>query len=134
MLTEIISGRVQYGFVPLIAAAPFIRDQKLTALAVSAAKRASAFPDLPTIAEAGLPGAEFDFWIGMLAPAKTPRQIVHKLNREIGDLLGQPDTRERLRGLGAEPMPMTPEAFDAFLRSEFVELGRVMKAAGVKAE
>jgi len=134
MLAEIISGRVQYGFVPLIAAAPFIRDQKLTPLAVSTGKRASAFPDLPTIAEAGVPGAQFDFWIGMLAPVKTPRAIVHKLNQEIASLLGQPDVRERLRGLGAEPMPMTPEAFDAFLRREFDELGRVMKAAGVKAE
>ena len=134
MLTEIISGRVQYGFVPLIAAAPFIRDQKLTALAVSTGKRAVAFPELPTIAEAGVPGAEFNFWIGMLAPARTPRAIVHKLNRDTGNLLEQATIRERLRNLGADPMPMTPEAFDAFLRSEFVELGRVMKAAGVKAE
>ena len=134
MLTEIIGGRAEYGFLPLIAAAPFIRDQKLTVLAVSSAKRASAFPELQTIAEAGVPGAQFDFWIGLLAPAKTPRPIVRKLNTGIADILGQPETRERLRALGAEAMPMSPEAFDEFMRREFNELGRVMRAAGVKAE
>lgn len=134
MVTEIMSGRVHYGFVPLIAAAPFIRDQRFTALAVSTGKRSAVFPELPTIAEAGVPDAEFNFWIGLLAPAKTPRTIVLKLNGEIARLLEQPAVRERLRGLGAEPMPMTPDAFDAFLRSEFAELGHVMKVAGVKAE
>lgn len=134
MLTEIIGGRAEFGFLPLIAAAPFIRDQKLTALAVSSAKRASAFPELPTIAEAGVPGAQFDFWIGLLAPAKTSRPIVQKLNAEIANVLAQPETRERLRALGAEAMPMSPDAFDAFMRREFEELGRVMRAAGVKAE
>jgi tripartite-type tricarboxylate transporter receptor subunit TctC len=134
MLTEIIGGRAEYGFLPLIAAAPFIREQKVTALAISSAKRASAFPELPTIAEAGVPGAQFVFWIGLLAPAKTPRPIVQKLNAEIGNLLAQPETRERLRGLGAEPMPMSPEAFDGFMRREFNELGHLMRAAGVKAE
>ncbi len=134
MVTEIMGGRVHYGFVPLIAAAPFIRDQRFTALAVSTGKRSAGFPDLPTIAEAGVPDAEFNFWIGLLAPVKTPRAIVRKLNGGIARLLEQPAIRERLHGLGAEPMPMTPDAFDVFLRSEFAELGHVMKAAGVKAE
>jgi tripartite-type tricarboxylate transporter receptor subunit TctC len=101
----------------------------MRAIAVSTAKRSSALPDVPTVAEAGLPGFVFDFWIGMLAPAKTPRAIVNKLNAEVRNILQQPDVKDRLSKLGADPMPMSPEQFDAYMKEEFTTLGAVMKSA-----
>ena len=76
-----------------------------------------------------MPGFVFDFWIGLLAPAKTPRAIVNKLNAEVSKALAQPDVLERMAKLGAEPMPMSPERFDAYIKEEFITLGAVMKAA-----
>ncbi|MDQ2962162.1 MAG: tripartite tricarboxylate transporter substrate binding protein [Pseudomonadota bacterium] len=134
MMVETITGRTQFGFYPIIAALPMIRDGKLLALAVSSSRRAAVLPDLPTIAEAGVPDAQFDFWIGLLAPAKTPREIVAKLNIEIARILEQSDVRQRLAGLGVEPMPMSAAQFEGYMREEFTTLGRVMKAAGVTAK
>ena len=134
MMVETITGRTQFGFYPIVAALPMIREGKLTALAISSSRRSAVLPDLPTIAEAGVPGAEFDFWIGLLAPAKTPQEIVGKLSGEIARVLGQPDVRQHLAALGVEPMPMSPAEFDAYMREQFTALGSVMKAAGVKAE
>jgi len=134
MMVETMTGRTQFGFYPIVAALPMIRDGKLVALAVSSSRRSAVLPDLPTIAEAGVPGGEFDFWIGLLAPAKTPPEIVAKLNSEIARDLEQPEVRERLATLGAEPMPMSPAQFDAYMREQFTALGRVVKAAGVKPE
>jgi tripartite-type tricarboxylate transporter receptor subunit TctC len=99
------------------------------ALAVSTPQRSAVLPDVPTIAEAGYPQAEFNFWVAMLAPAKTPRDVVRKLNAEILKAAQSPEVRQRLESLGAEPMLMDPEKFDAFLRSEHDVLGQVMKAA-----
>ncbi len=127
MVTETIGGRTQFGFVPIVAALPTLRGGKLIALAVSSGARSSALPDTPTMAEAGSPGGEFNFWIGLLAPARTPRDIVTKLNAEIARILQSPDVRERLGRLGAEPMPMSPEQFDGFMRDEYAALGRVIK-------
>ena len=101
-------------------------------LAVSSEQRTAALPDVPTMAEAGVPAAQFDFWIGMLAPAQTPRPVVQRIHAEVARALGEPDMRERLAKLGAEPMPMTPEAFDAYMRKQLVELGGMLRAAGVK--
>jgi tripartite-type tricarboxylate transporter receptor subunit TctC len=101
MMVETMTGRTQFGFYPIIAALPMIRDGKLVALAISANRRSAVLPELPTIAEAGVPDAQFDFWIGLLAPAKTPQQIVAKLNAEIERVLGQPEVRQRLAALGA---------------------------------
>jgi tripartite-type tricarboxylate transporter receptor subunit TctC len=107
-----------------------LKDGKLLALAVSTAKRTPVLPDVPTIAEAGYPGGQFDFWLGMLAPAKTPREVVAKVNGEINRALRSPDMIERLAKLGSEPMPMTPEQFDAFIAREYEVLGKVMRDAG----
>ena len=128
-IVETSSGRVDFMFTPVLASIPTIRDNRMRALAVSTAKRSSALPDVPTVAEAGMPGFVFDFWIGLLAPAKTPRAIVNKLNAEVSKALAQPDVLERMAKLGAEPMPMTPERFDAYIKEEFTTLGAVMKAA-----
>jgi len=128
-IVEVSSGRVDLMFTPVLASIPSIRENRMRALAVSTAKRSSALPDVPTVAEAGLPGFVFDFWIGLLAPAKTPRPIVNKLNAEVRKVLTQPDVLERLSKLGAEPMPMTPERFDTYIKEEFNTLGAIMKAA-----
>jgi tripartite-type tricarboxylate transporter receptor subunit TctC len=101
------------------------------ALAVSTPKRIAALPDVPTIAEAGFPNAESNFWVAMLAPAKTPRDIVAKLNAEVNRALQSPEVKERLAKLGTEPMAMTPEQFDKFVADEYRELGDIMIKAGL---
>jgi tripartite-type tricarboxylate transporter receptor subunit TctC len=133
MITETIAGRTQFGTVGISAALSAIRDGRLLGLAVSGKKRAPTLPDVPTIAEAGVPGAEFDFWIGVLAPGQTPRPIVHRLHDEFERALQSPDVRERHANLGADPMPMSPEQFDAYMREQLATLGALLRAAGVKA-
>ena len=128
-IVEVSAGRVDFMFTPVLSSIPSIRENRMRALAVSTAKRSSARPDVPTVAEAGLPGFVFDFWIGLLAPAKTPRPVVNKLNAEVRKVLAQPEVLERLSKLGAEPMPMTPERFDSYIKEEFNTLGTIMKAA-----
>ena len=129
MLNEMMGGRVQMGWMPLISSVGPLKDGKLMALAVSTHERSSVLPDVPTIAEAGYPDAEFNFWVAMLAPKATPRDVVKKLNAEIVRQAQSPDVKKRLESLGAEPMPMDPDRFDAFLKSEHDTLGQVMKAA-----
>ncbi len=133
-LTETMGGRTQYTWTPLSTAVGQIKDGRLLALAVSTARRSAAFPDVPTIAEAGFPRGEFNFWVGMLAPAQTPREIVTRLNAEIAKVLQTAEMKERLATLGAEPMLMSAEQFDTYLREEFNVLGDVMRASGVKAQ
>ncbi len=133
-LTETMGGRTQFTWTPLSTAVGQIRGGQLLALAVSTAARSPAFPDVPTIAEAGFPRGEFNFWVGMLAPAGTPRDILSRLNAEVQKALGAPDMRERLAKLGAEAMTMTPEQFNDFLKQEHANLGEVMRASGVKAQ
>lgn len=128
-IVEVSSGRVDFMFTPVLASIPNIRDNRMRALAVSTAKRSTALPDVPTVSEAGLSGFVFDFWIGLLAPAKTPRAIVNKLNAEVRKVMAQPEVIERMVKLGAEPMPMTPERFDTYIKEEYTTLGAIMKVA-----
>jgi tripartite-type tricarboxylate transporter receptor subunit TctC len=132
-ITEVIAGRVDYFFAPLVSALPLIRDGKVVAIAVGSAKRSSVLPDVPTTLEAGVPGSDYNFWIGMLAPAKTPKDIINRLHQEVLKALQSPEVRERLLALGAEPMSMSPEQFDAYIRDEYAANGRIVKAAGIKA-
>ena len=134
ILSETMSGRVQFSWVPSLSGLGPVKEGKLLALAVSTPKRVAALPDVPTIAEAGYPGGELVFWLGLLAPAKTPRQIVDKINAEVNRALHSADMKDRLASLGAEPMSMKPEQFDAFIRREYETLGKVMRDAGVKPE
>lgn len=129
ILNEAMGGRIQLAWVPLVSSVGPLRDGKLLALAVSTPSRSPSLPDVPTIAEAGFPGGEFNFWVGMLAPAKTPREIINRLNAEITRAEQLPEVKQRLANLGAEPMPMTPEKFDAFIQQQYDELGKVMRAA-----
>ena len=103
----------------------------LQALAVGSPRRASALPDVPTTAEAGVPGSEFNFWIGMMVPAKTPRAIVNRLNAEVLKALALPEVRERFVQLGADVWTLSPEQFDAYLKTEIVSNAALVKAAGL---
>ena len=132
MLNETMAGRIQFIWAPLISSLGQIKDGKLLALAVSTATRSPVLPQVPTIAEAGYAPAEFNFWIGMLAPAHTPRDIVAKLNATVNRALQTPEVKERLANLGAVPMSMSPEEFDAYLGDQAAVLGNVMRAAGAR--
>ena len=134
ILTETMAGRAQYAWIPVVTAMGVIKDGKVLPLAVSTAKRIDALPNVPTIAEAGFPDAENTFWVVMLAPAKTPRDVVAKLNAEANRALQAPEMKERLAKLGTEPMAMTPEGLDRFIASEYRELGDVMVKAGLKPQ
>lgn len=133
-LTDTMTGRVTYFFSPVSAALPNIREGKLVALAVSTGKRSSTLPQVPTIAESGLPGFDYNLWVGMFAPAGTPSDMVDKINADVQRVLQMPDVRERLAALGAEPMVMTPAEFRKFVRDEIDESAKVVKAAGIKAQ
>jgi tripartite-type tricarboxylate transporter receptor subunit TctC len=133
-LTDTIAGRVTYFFSPISAALPFVRDGKLVALAVSTAKRSSALPNVPTVAEAGLPGFDYSLWVGLFAPAGTPADVIDKIARDIRTVAQSADVKERFAALGAEPMPMTPTEFKQFVDTEIAESAKVVKAAGIKAQ
>ena len=134
ILNETMGGRVQFAWVPSLSSMGLVKDGKLLPLAVSTPKRVAVLPNVPTIAEAGFPGGEFIFWLGMLAPAKTPREVVTRINAEINRALKAPDVIDRLAKLGAEPITMDPGEFDAFIRREHDELGAIMRAAGAKPQ
>jgi tripartite-type tricarboxylate transporter receptor subunit TctC len=130
-LTEVMTGRVDVYFCPITPAMPFIRDGKLLALAVSSSKRASALPDVPTTVEAGYPNSDFDFWIGTFVPKQTPRNLVARIHQETVKGLENPAVKEKLAKLGAEPMIMTPEDFDARIAKEAPLALTLAKAAGI---
>jgi tripartite-type tricarboxylate transporter receptor subunit TctC len=132
ILLEIASGRVQFGFVPLVSSVGPIRDGKVVPLGVSTPRRSPALPDVPTMAETGFPGGEYNFWVGVLAPAGTPKDVIDRLNAEFAKALDAPEVRDRLTKIGAVPMPMSPSEFDATIVKEARELGPIMKAAGAK--
>ncbi len=132
-LTDVMAGRGDMMFAPTVSAMPFVKQGKLRALAVTTPKRAAALPDIPTVAEAGLPGYAFDSWFGVLAPAGTPKEIVNALNAEIGKALAAPDVRERLAAQGAEPRGGSPQEFAATIQAEIGKLAPVVKQSGVRA-
>lgn len=131
---DLMSGRVSLMFDTLAATSAQIKAGKLRALAVTTPKRLPAFPDVPTVAEAGLPGYETSTWGGLLAPAGTPKATVQKLALETTRILALPDVRERMLAAGVEPVGGTPEQFAAFIGSEMVKWGKVAKAAGIEPE
>jgi len=130
-LTDTMAGRVTYFFSPISAALPQVREGKLTALAVSTAKRSSVLPDVPTIAESGLPGFDYNLWVGVFAPAATPADLVEKINRDVQGALATPEMKDRLAALGADAMPMAPAEFTKFVQGEIGESGKVIRAAGI---
>ncbi len=133
-MTETATGRVDFFFAPLTSALPLIKDGRLLALAVGTPQRSPVLPNVPTTVEAGFPKSEYVFWVALLAPAGTPKAVVDRLNAEALKALASPEVKERLAVLGAEPMPMSPAAFDAFIRAETARMAGIVKAAGIKAQ
>jgi len=129
-----ISGEIAANFPSVPTAIPYIKAGKLRGLGVTTAKRSQALPDVPSIAEAGVPGYEATQWFGVLAPAATPRPIIDKLNQEIVKALRSPDVRDRLIADGTDPAPTTPEEFGAYIKSETEKWTKVIKAAGIKPQ
>jgi len=133
-VTEVIAGRVDYYFSPIAPVIGQIRNGQLLPLAVGSPKRASALPQVPTTAEAGVPGSEFNFWIGMMAPAKTPKEIVNRLHDEVVKALNTPEVKERFATLGADAWTLSPEQFDSYIRDEIKSNAVLVKAAGLQPQ
>ena len=131
ILAETMAGRVEYAMVPAVSGMGPVRDGKVKPLAVTTSKRVAALPNVPTLGEAGFPEGESTFWLALLAPAKTPPEILARVNAEVNRALNSQDVVERLAKLGTEPMSMSPAEADAFIRREYNELGAVMRAAGL---
>jgi tripartite-type tricarboxylate transporter receptor subunit TctC len=132
-LLEVITGRVDVYYAPVPAALPQVRQGKLMALAVSSPTRVPTLPDVPTTLESGYPNSAYRFWLGVFAPAKTPRDIVAKLNAEIQKALQVPAVREKLTKLGVQPMAMSTDEFGKFAKEELVSNAELAKAAGLTA-
>lgn len=133
-LNDMLGNQITAMFTTVISGDPHVQSGKLKALAVTTTKRLAAKPDLPTIAELGMPGFEAVSWGGVMVPANTPRAIVVKLNAEINRILKLPDVRERLAKVGAETAGGTPEEFQAYLAAETEKWARVARTANIKVE
>jgi tripartite-type tricarboxylate transporter receptor subunit TctC len=133
-LTDLMAGQTQVMFDNLPASMQYIKAGKLRPLAVTTSERFAGLPDIPTIAEAGVPGYEATGWFGILAPAAVPREVVARLNSEVNRILGLPDVRERFAQQGALPAPRTADEFAASLRADVGKWAKVVKASGAKVD
>jgi tripartite-type tricarboxylate transporter receptor subunit TctC len=133
-LVGTISGEAQLMFAIMQAGLPHVKSGKLRALAVSGAKRSKSAPKIPTIAEAGVPGYEFVSWNGVHVPAGTPKAVIDRIHAELVKVVGMPDVRERMFGLGMEVAGSTPAELGALVKSDIAKWGKVIKEAGVKVE
>ncbi len=133
-MSNVIGGSNDWFFAPLASALPLIKDGKLQALSVSTKARAATLPLVPTSVEAGVPGSDYTLWVGMIAPSATPPAVIKKLHDEALKALASPEIKERLAKLGADPFPMSPEAFNAYIKTEMDTAARIAKAANLKAQ
>ena len=133
-IIAVLGGQVQLYIGPIGTVLPHVKAGKLRALAVTSTKRSSVLPELPSVAEAGLPGFAQDAWNGLLAPARTPPTIIKKLNGEVSAVLKMPAIRERFAAQGMEPGGISPEEFAAMLKSEIAKWAKVIREAGIKPE
>jgi len=131
-LTEVMAGRIDFYFIPFAAAATALNSGKLNILAVSSVKRIALLPNVPSIAEAGYPKAEFNFWVGLSAPAKTPRPIIDKLHDATEKALQDPAMKERLGKLGVEPQLMSVDDFQKFVKDDMAATAQLAKDANIK--
>ncbi|HKA46250.1 MAG TPA: tripartite tricarboxylate transporter substrate binding protein [Burkholderiales bacterium] len=134
VITDLIGGRIDYFFCPLSAGLPFVRDGKLRGIAVTSAKRSSLIPNLPTVAESGVPGFEFLLWFGLWGPAGLPPGIVGKIQNDVVRALGSPDVRERLAAVANDPLEVKPKDFAKFVHQETADTTRIIKAAGIQPQ
>ena len=133
-LTETVTGRVQFFMAPIANGVNLVKDGRLLALGVSSAQRDALLPDVPTIAEAGVPGYDSILWFGLLASARTPRPVIAKLNRETARFLHDPDAKARWAPIGLEPRPTTPEEFDKLIADDIATFTRLARAGNIKAD
>lgn len=133
-LTETMSGRVQFFMSPIANAVNLVKEGKLVALGVTSPQRDPLVPDVPTIAEAGVPGYESELWFGLLTSSKTPRALIARLNGEITRILREPDVKRRWAPLGLEPIPSTPEQFDRRIAGEITLFTKLARAGNIRAE
>jgi len=133
-VVDLLSGQVQAMFANTLSVLPQVKSGRLRALAISSAKRSAAVPELPTVAESGMPGYESGTWFGLFAPAGTPREIVNRLNGEIVRIMATADMKARLLDQGADAVTGTPEQFRAFVKNELAKWGKVVKTVGIKLE
>ncbi len=132
VLREILGDRLDFYFAPLSSVVPLIESNQVRGLAVSSLKRSATLPNIPTTLEAGYPNSDYVLWIGLFAPATTPRDIVRRLHDETAKALAEPTIRDVLKTLGADPMEMTSEQFDAFVKNEIGVVAGIVKAAGIQ--
>jgi tripartite-type tricarboxylate transporter receptor subunit TctC len=132
-MVDLLGGQIQLIFATAASAVPHIKSGKIKGIAVTTAKRSALMPNLPTISEAGLPGFDANNWYGLLAPAKTPRPIIMRLNAEVTKVLAMPDVKDFLFNQGLDPAPGTPEQFGAYIKSEKTKWAKVVKDSGAKA-
>ncbi len=133
-VTDLLAGQVQLMFNSMPSVLPLVKSGKLRAIAVGSAQRSPAVPDIPTVAEAGVPGFENVTWYGMFAPARTAREVVAKLNAQVVKILADPDMAQRLASQGSEPRSSTPDELAQFMRDESARWKKVIKSAGIKVE
>ena len=133
-LTDVLGGNIPLVYTAIAGAIPHVKSGKLLPIAVSSSKRATSMPDVATFIENGVADFEASSWVGLLAPAKTPRAIITRLNTELNAVLNDPEVKERLNGMGITAAPGTPESFGAELNRDLAKYGPVVKAAGIKAE
>ena len=131
---DLLSGQVQAMFANTLSVLPQVKSGRLRALAISSARRSAAAPELPTVAESGMAGYESGTWFALLAPAGTPRDIVNRLNAELGKIVASAEMKAKLLDQGADPVTMTPEQIRAFLKSELAKWTKVVKTVGIKLE
>jgi tripartite-type tricarboxylate transporter receptor subunit TctC len=133
-LNDVMGGRVEYFFSPVVSALSLIGDKRVVALANGSPTRSSVLPNVPTTEEAGYKGSAYDYWAGLFTPTGTPQPVIDKLNKALAEVLAMPEVKERLAKVGADPAPTTPAEFDALVVRELAENGALMKAAGIKAQ
>jgi tripartite-type tricarboxylate transporter receptor subunit TctC len=133
-LNDLVAGQVSLMFDLVLTAAPHIKSGAVRGLAVTGTQRSAVLPDLPTVAETGLPGYEVSAWFGIFAPAGLPQPVAKRLNAEFVKVMQQPDLKQRLASLGADPLTSTPEEFATYLRSEIDKWAKVVKVSGMKVD
>jgi tripartite-type tricarboxylate transporter receptor subunit TctC len=132
--TDLLGGQVSLTCDSLVQALPYIKDHRLNALAVLGSKRSSLLPQVPTVAESGVPGYELTNWFGLVVPAATPKDLIARMYGDVSKVLAQSDVREKMHQMGADVIGSTPEQFAAFMKSETAKWGKIVKAANIRAE
>jgi tripartite-type tricarboxylate transporter receptor subunit TctC len=133
-ITEVMSGRVDFFISPYASAINLVRSGKVRAIAITSTKRFKDLPTLPTVSESGIPGYKWEFWYGLMAPAKTPKPILQKIALEVKRILELPNVKERFDELGTTAISNTPEQFDKFIATEITDFARLAKLSGIKPE